>query len=306
MKYIYYKDKMNGVLLLDKPKGISSNRALQKIKQIFNVKKAGYVGTLDPIATGMLPICFGEATKISQYLSNTDKRYHVNVLLGQRTDTYDANGRIINNRPVNFNHFKLKKVLQEFIGKIKQIPPMYSAIRYHSRRLYEYARKNMVVSRKERYIMIYKLNILSLKENKLELDIHCSKGTYIRTIIDDLGEKLGCGAHVTDLRRLQVGSCPISKMINIDDIINISSNFVLNNLLIPINRIISFLPEINLLNANYFKNGQPVVWSTKELSNYSGLVRVTEGKEKKFIGIAEINNIGLLIPRRLVSSNSVI
>ncbi|WWO99670.1 MAG: tRNA pseudouridine(55) synthase TruB [Candidatus Dasytiphilus stammeri] len=239
---------INGILLLDKPSGISSNFALQKVKKILKLKKAGYIGTLDPIATGMLPICLGKATKLAQYLVNKDKRYYVTAKLGQRTDTLDCQGKIISENPVIINNSKLKNILNSFLGKIKQIPPMYSAIKLHNRPLYEYARKGIIISRKPRDIIIHNLRLINLTQNELALEVHCSKGTYIRSIIDDLGEKLGCGAHVTELRRLQVGSCPINYMVTIEKLTAITTNMIneqinkkIFSILMPLNMSVDLL-----------------------------------------------------------------
>ncbi|WWO99046.1 MAG: tRNA pseudouridine(55) synthase TruB [Candidatus Dasytiphilus stammeri] len=306
---VSYGKKINGVLLLDKPSGISSNMALQQVKQIFNAKKAGYIGTLDPLATGMLPVCFGEATKLAQYLLDSDKRYRVTAKLGQRTNTYDAHGIVINERPININTSILQDTLQYFRGKIKQIPPMYSAIKYKSKPLYKYARQGIAVSRQARYIMIYDLQFICLEGNQLQLEIHCSKGTYVRTLIDDLGEKLGCGAHVIALRRLNVADYSIDRMITLNQLKTIKDPSLkpdedaasisnLLALLMPIESIVSILPEINLISviANDIKQGKKIFIPKL---HFTGLVRVTEGKERRFFGLAEINN-GFIQPRRLL------
>ena len=204
---------INGVLLLDKPQGMSSNDALQKVKRIYNANRAGHTGALDPLATGMLPICLGEATKFSQYLLDSDKRYRVIARLGQRTDTSDADGQIVEERPVTFSAEQLAAALDTFRGDIEQIPSMYSALKYQGKKLYEYARQGIEVPREARPITVYELLFIRHEGNELELEIHCSKGTYIRTIIDDLGEKLGCGAHVIYLRRLAVSKYPVERMV---------------------------------------------------------------------------------------------
>ncbi|WWO98647.1 MAG: tRNA pseudouridine(55) synthase TruB [Candidatus Dasytiphilus stammeri] len=303
-------NQVNGFLLLDKPSGISSNLALQKVKKILKVKKAGYIGTLDPIATGMLPICLGKATKFAQYLVNSDKHYYVRAKLGERTDTLDCQGKIISESPViNISTFKLKDLLKDFVGKIKQIPPMYSAIKFHNHPLYHYARKGIVVSRKARYIIIHNLELIDFITNELVLKVHCSKGTYIRTLIDDLGEKLGCGAHVIELRRLQIDSYPLDKMISIEKLsklinpnmmITTEVNNKLNSILTPIESLVSSFPEIHLVNVTTTNLKKGVSIDLIMKSSLSGVVRVTQGKEKKLMGIAEINNKGLLISYRLV------
>ncbi|EBY6507185.1 tRNA pseudouridine(55) synthase TruB, partial [Salmonella enterica subsp. enterica serovar Agama] len=207
---------IHGVLLLDKPQGMSSNDVLQKVKRIYNANRAGHTGALDPLATGMLPICLGEATKFSQYLLDSDKRYRVIARLGQRTDTSDADGQIVQERPVTFSAEQLASALETFRGDIEQIPSMYSALKYQGKKLYEYARQGIEVPREARPITVYELLFIRHEGNELELEVHCSKGTYIRTIIDDLGEKLGCGAHVTYLRRLTVSKYPVDRMVTLE------------------------------------------------------------------------------------------
>ncbi|MBS0849629.1 tRNA pseudouridine(55) synthase TruB [Citrobacter sp. JGM124] len=299
---------IHGVLLLDKPQGLSSNDALQKVKRIYNANRAGHTGALDPLATGMLPICLGEATKFSQYLLDSDKRYRVIARLGQRTDTSDADGQIVEERPVTFSSEQLATALDSFRGETQQIPSMYSALKYQGKPLYEYARQGIAVPRESRSIIVYELLFLRHEGNELELEIHCSKGTYIRTIIDDLGEKLGCGAHVTFLRRLAVSKYPVERMVTLEQLNDllvqaetegIAPADLLDPLLMPMDSPAEDFPRVNLLPdvAVYFKNGQPVRVSG---APQAGLVRVTEGEEQKFIGMAEIIDDGRVAPRRLV------
>lgn len=301
---------IHGVLLLDKPQGLSSNDALQKVKRIFRANKAGHTGALDPLATGMLPICLGEATKFSQYLLDADKRYRVIARLGQRTDTSDADGQIISERPINFDQAQLDEALESFRGETQQVPSMYSALKYQGRPLYEYARQGVEVPREARSITVHELQFIRWQDNELELEIHCSKGTYIRTIIDDLGEKLGCGAHVIMLRRLQVARYPIEKMITLERLYELQgepgdltedAQAQLDALLMPMDSPAEDYPEVNLseITAGYFKQGQPVQASGTGTPR-SGLVRVTEGDARKFIGMAEIADDGRVAPRRLV------
>lgn len=301
---------IHGVLLLDKPQGLSSNDALQKVKRIFRANKAGHTGALDPLATGMLPICLGEATKFSQYLLDADKRYRVIARLGQRTDTSDADGQIISERPITFDQAQLDEALESFRGETQQVPSMYSALKYQGRPLYEYARQGVEVPREARSITVHELQFIRWQGNELELEIHCSKGTYIRTIIDDLGEKLGCGAHVIMLRRLQVARYPIEKMITLERLYELQgesgdltedAQAQLDALLMPMDSPAEDYPEVNLseITAGYFKQGQPVQASGTGTPR-SGLVRVTEGDARKFIGMAEIADDGRVAPRRLV------
>ena len=273
---------INGVLLLDKPQGMSSNDALQKVKRIYNANRAGHTGALDPLATGMLPICLGEATKFSQYLLDSDKRYRVIARLAAALDT--------------------------FRGDIEQIPSMYSALKYQGKKLYEYARQGIEVPREARPITVYELLFIRHEGNELELEIHCSKGTYIRTIIDDLGEKLGCGAHVIYLRRLAVSKYPVERMVTLEHLRelveqaeqqDIPAAELLDPLLMPMDSPASDYPVVNLplTSSVYFKNGNPVRTSGAPLE---GLVRVTEGENGKFIGMGEIDDEGRVAPRRLV------
>ncbi|WP_263753885.1 tRNA pseudouridine(55) synthase TruB [Kosakonia cowanii] len=299
---------VHGVLLLDKQQGASSNDVLQKVKRLYNANRAGHTGALDPLATGMLPICLGEATKFSQYLLDSDKRYRVIARLGQRTDTSDADGQVVEESPVTFTAAELASALESFRGNTQQIPSMYSALKYQGKKLYEYARQGIEVPREARPITVYELLFIRHEGDELELEIHCSKGTYIRTIIDDLGEKLGCGAHVIYLRRLAVSRYPIERMITLEQLQalvqqaeqqEIPAAELLDPLLMPMDSPASDFPVVNIptVVAAYFKNGQPVRASTTPAE---GLVRVTEGEEGKFIGMGEIDDQGRVAPRRLV------
>ncbi|MEQ9946610.1 tRNA pseudouridine(55) synthase TruB [Pectobacterium aroidearum] len=299
---------IHGVLLLDKPQGVSSNDVLQKVKRIFNANRAGHTGALDPLATGMLPICLGEATKFSQYLLDSDKRYRVIARLGQRTDTSDADGNVIEERAIGFSATELDQALEGFRGTTQQVPSMYSALKYQGRKLYEYARQGLTVPREAREITVYELQFIRWEGDELELEIHCSKGTYIRTIIDDLGEKLGCGAHVIYLRRLQVATYPIERMVTLEQLAalveqaqaqELLPSLSLDPLLMPMESPVIDFPEVNLtpVVAGYLKLGQPVQAANTPLN---GMVRITEGDAHKFIGMGEIDSDGRVAPRRLV------
>ena len=299
---------IHGVLLLDKPQGLSSNDALQKVKRLYNANRAGHTGALDPLATGMLPICLGEATKFSQFLLDSDKRYRVIARLGQRTDTSDADGQIVQERPVRFTQAKIDAALDSFRGDIKQVPSMYSALKYQGKKLYEYARQGIEVPREARSITVYDLQFIRWEGDELELEIHCSKGTYIRTITDDLGELLGCGAHVIYLRRLQVATYPIERMVTLEQLNElleqaqaqeVAPGELLDPLLMPMDSPVENYPEVNLLPvvAGYVKQGQPVQVAGAPAS---GMVRITEGEERKFIGVGDIADDGRVAPRRLV------
>lgn len=299
---------INGVLLLDKPQGCSSNEVLQQVKRLFNANKAGHTGALDPLATGMLPICLGEATKFSQFLLDADKRYRVVAQLGQRTTTSDADGEVVSIRDITFTQTALMAALQRFRGQIQQIPSLYSALKYRGKPLYEYARQGLEVPREARDIIIYGLQLVRWEGNKLELMVHCSKGTYIRTIIDDLGEILGCGAHVIYLRRIQVSHYSAEQMVTLAQLQQMQSDaqeqaldprMVLDSLLLPMDSSVSSLLEINLSTVvgSYFLQGQSV--QAIGLPG-SGLVRISIGETRRFIGVGEVDKQGRVAPRRLI------
>ena len=288
---------VHGVLLLDKPQGMTSNDALQKVKRLFNAKKAGHTGALDPLATGMLPICFGEATKFSQYLLDSDKRYRVIAKLGQRTDTSDADGQVICTKPVNITQSQIDEVLTHFRGDILQVPTMFSALKYQGKPLYEYARQGIVIEREARPITVYENQFIQydLAKHELTLEVHCSKGTYIRTIIDDLGELLGCGAHVIYLRRLQVSNYPIDKMISLDELQNIGEK---EPLLMPVDSPLQANGKV-VLSESQGKDillGRTV--TVESNVTVETLVRIY--KEQQFIG-AGTQIFNKLSPKRLIS-----
>lgn len=297
---------INGILLLDKPPGFSSNDVLQKIKRLFGANRAGHTGALDPLATGMLPICLGEATKFSQFLLNADKHYHVIARLGQRTDTSDAAGKLLDEKEIKFTQAQLDNALESLRGESLQIPSMYSALKYQGRPLYDYARRGIEVERETRAISIFDLQFIRWQGHDLELQIHCSKGTYIRTLIDDLGELLGCGAHVSQLRRLQVATYPPERMLTLTQLNTIVESIpsspypMLDPLLLPMDSAVVNFPEVNLLPmvAAYLKQGQPVQVSSAPVE---GMVRITEGEGRHFIGIGIIDDDGRVAPKRLVN-----
>ncbi|TBL54385.1 tRNA pseudouridine(55) synthase TruB [Obesumbacterium proteus] len=304
---------INGVLLLDKHQGLSSNDVLQKVKRIYNANKAGHTGALDPLATGMLPICLGESTKFSQFLLDADKRYRVIARLGQRTNTSDADGEVVQERPVEFTQEQLDAALEQFRGDSQQIPSMYSALKHQGKPLYEYARQGIDVPREARDITVYELQFIRWEGDELELEIHCSKGTYIRTIIDDLGEVLGCGAHVIYLRRVQVSNYPSERMISLEQLqqmvaaaeeAGVEPRTVLDPLLLPMDTAASHLPEINLTDvvAAYVLQGQPVQVQGLPAE---GMVRINVGEKRRFIGVGEVDDQGRLAPRRLVVEERV-
>ncbi|HIF5943880.1 TPA: tRNA pseudouridine(55) synthase TruB [Vibrio parahaemolyticus] len=299
---------VNGVILLDKPTGISSNDALQKVKRIYFAEKAGHTGALDPLATGMLPICLGEATKFSQFLLDSDKRYRVIAKLGERTNTSDSDGEVVETRPVDVTLEKLEACIEKFRGESDQVPSMFSALKYQGKPLYEYARKGIEVPRESRKITVYEIILHRFEGDEVEMEVHCSKGTYIRTIVDDLGEMLGCGAHVTMLRRTAVAKYPYEKMVTLEQLNElleqahreeIAPRELLDPLLMPMDTAVEDLPEVNLIPelADMVQHGQPVqVLGAPE----QGSLRLTMGEERLFIGVGEMNDDGKIAPKRLV------
>ncbi|MEI6898097.1 MAG: tRNA pseudouridine(55) synthase TruB [Psychromonas sp.] len=300
---------INGVLLLDKPTDISSNHALQRVKRIFFANKAGHTGALDPLATGMLPICLGEATKFSQFLLDSDKRYIVTAKLGVRTDTSDSQGDVVCEKPVSVTQAQLDVAIDTFRGDIMQIPSMYSALKFEGKPLYKYAREGITIDRPARPISVYEINQLRFEGDEIDLDIHVSKGTYIRTIVDDLGELLGCGAHVSMLRRTQVADYPYENMVTINQLDrlieqakeqDISPYELLDPLLLAMDTAVKNYPEVNISAAmgDYILHGQPVqIFGAPD----DTLVRITVGETHTFIGMGQMNDDGLIAPKRLVN-----
>lgn len=291
---------VHGVILLDKPLHMSSNHALQKVKRLFDAQKAGHTGSLDPLATGMLPICLGEATKISAFLLDADKTYRFKCQLGSRTATADAEGEVIESRP--FEHITLddvKNVLPRFTGDIEQIPPMYSALKKDGQRLYELARQGLEVERKPRPVTIYRLEILDFQQGELELEVQCSKGTYVRTLAEDIGQALGCGAYVSQLRRLTVG--PYSgDMVSLEQLEKLADQGfeALDAELLDLDSGIIDWPEVRLDadSAFYVKQGQPVQVSRAPTE---GWVRIYD--DQGFLGLGEIMDDGRVAPRRMMN-----
>ncbi len=289
---------IHGVLLLDKPVGFTSNDALQKAKNLLNASKGGHTGSLDPIATGLLPLCFGDATRLSQFLLDADKRYWTVFRLGADTTTYDSEGTVTQTRPVNVTHADMARILADFMGTITQIPPMYSAIKRGGQPLYKLARAGQVVEREPREITVHGLKLLNLEGDRLELEIHCSKGTYIRTLAHDIGEALGCGAHVIELRRLSVGGLYIEQAITMSELEALANPEERAQKLLPLDAVLSGIPDIHLtpLAAHYLRQGQPV---SLQHGRKPGWVRLYEG-ESRFLGLGQVMDDGRVAPRRLL------
>ena len=293
---------IHGVFLLDKPQGMSSNDIMQKVKRIFQANKAGHTGALDPLATGMLPICLGEATKFSQFLLEADKRYLVTAKLGERTDTSDAEGQIVETRDVNVKTSEILTALEQFRGDILQVPTMFSALKHNGKSLYEYARQGITVEREARPITIFELNFIEYNAPYLTLEVHCSKGTYIRTLVDDLGEVLGCGAHVTMLRRTAVADYPTEKMLDWNALQALAESQDLSSLdalLLPMDTAVAKLPALTL-NESQTQGigfGQRIKFDNP--NRLQGQVRLFS-HENRFLGVAVIDENNVIRPQRLV------
>jgi tRNA pseudouridine55 synthase len=297
------KRAVNGILLLDKALGISSNKALQQVKYLYAAQKAGHTGSLDPLASGMLPICFGEATKFSHYLLNADKHYHVKAKLGIKTTTGDAEGEVISCCvPNQFNKEQLEHKLHPFRGKQQQIPSMFSALKHQGQPLYKLARMGMEVERQARSIEVFSLQLLDYQLDEMSLLVHCSKGTYIRNLVEDIGEALGCGAHVTMLRRLQVNGYPTAMMktqAELEQQHAIAGIEGLASMLLPVDYPVQHWPAIQLSDslAFYLKRGQAVALEQAYEQTWARIFAPND----IFLGIGEVIAENKLVPKRLLN-----
>lgn len=293
---------VNGVLLLDKPLGFSSNKALQKIRHLFCAKKAGHTGSLDPLATGVLPICFGDATKFSQYLLNSNKSYQVVGQLGSTTSTGDKEGEILSRTESQVNQRALLLTLEKFRGHIQQVPPMYSALKHKGQPLYKLARAGKDVIRAPRAVCIDVLQLLtfSFESQTFQLQVTCSKGTYIRSLVEDIGQALGVGAHVMDLRRTAVDDFDIGQTYSMDYLMDVGKPEELLTLLLPMDICVAALPEIKLdkIQSQQFTFGQKI-----------SIERLGKGDEWRvydptcrFIGVGLLSETGILSPKRLIAT----
>jgi len=291
---------IDGVLLLDKPIGLTSNQALQRVKRLFDARKAGHTGSLDPLASGLLPVCLGQATKVSGFLLDARKQYQVTARLGQRTDTGDADGQVVEEQPVPpLDAAAVKRVLAQFAGLQKQVPPMYSAIKHQGQRLYKLARRGIEIERQPRQIEIYGLELLSLEADALELDVACSKGTYVRTLIEDIARALGTVAHVTVLRRLGVGPYAEGPMYKLEELEALAEQGMerLDEVLLPVDSALDHWPSVELGadSAYYLMQGQAVMAPG---APSSGKVRLYD-EGHGFLGIGEVKLDGRVAPTRL-------
>lgn len=295
---------IDGVLIFDKPLGMTSNAALQKVRWLFNAAKGGHTGSLDPLASGVLPLCLGEATKFSQYLLDADKAYITEARLGMTTTTGDAEGDVLQTRPVNVTLADVEALLPQFTGPIEQIPPMYSALKHEGQPLYKLARAGETVERKARSVTINKLSILSLEGDRLRLEVHCTKGTYIRTLVEDLAEALGCGAHVSELRRIQAGPFDLSQSVTLETLEALHAeggHEALDHLLLPSDSGLEDWPAVELTEqtAYYLNHGQAVMVPG---SPAFGMVRLRD-QTGQFIGIGEVTDDARVAPKRLMRFN---
>ncbi|HDR1285619.1 tRNA pseudouridine(55) synthase TruB [Pasteurella multocida] len=294
---------INGVFLLDKPQGMSSNDIMQKVKRVFQANKAGHTGALDPLATGMLPICLGEATKFSQFLLDADKRYQVTAKLGERTDTSDAEGQVVETRDVQVDVQDILAALPHFRGELMQVPTMFSALKHQGKPLYEYARAGITVEREARPITIFDLQFIAYDAPYLTLEVHCSKGTYIRTLVDDLGEYLGCGAHVTVLRRTAVANYPVEAMMDWDTLQVLAAQqdlALLDQHLLPTDSAVSVLPALHLNQeqSKAISFGQRVKFDNP--TQLTGQVRLFSDTQQ-FLGVALLDEHNVIRPQRLIT-----
>lgn len=293
--------QIDGVLLVDKPYSISSNGALQKARWLLNAAKAGHTGVLDPLATGLLPVCLGEATKFSSYLLDADKGYRATICFGKVTTTGDIEGEVVIERPVAVSHQQLLDVMAQFTGPISQVPPMYSALKHQGKPLYEYARQGIEIPREARHVTIHAFELVSFDGLEAVVDVVCSKGTYIRTLAADVGEVLGCGAHLTALRRTATAGFKLDETYTLDYLESLSMD-EREALLMPADVLVAhldnvYLPEVEVVR---FLHGQAVRFPEKceKIARF----RVYDVNSRKFLGLAESREDGMLYPVRLLAS----
>jgi len=295
------RDLVNGVLLLDKPVGFSSNDALIKAKRVLNAKKAGHTGTLDPFATGLLPLCFGEATKFSQDLLESDKTYLATVHLGITTTTGDTEGEVVETKPVDVTLDQIEAALARYRGPILQTPPMYSALKRDGKALYEYAREGIVLEREARPVTIHALTLVAYDAPFLKIAVTCSKGTYVRVLGEDIGAALGCGAHLNALRRTEVGPLTIEGMITLDDLLAHPDPL---SLLQPVDALLSSFPALELTPelARRFLQGQRLALGKEDIvvPEQQGRVRIYHAGS--LLGTGILGEYAILAPERLIST----
>jgi len=295
---------VNGILLLDKDIGLTSNAALQKVKRLYQAAKAGHTGSLDPLASGLLPLCLGEATKLSSFLLDADKAYTGVCKLGVKTTTADAEGEVVATRPVPaLSEAQLREVLEHYVGDIEQVPPMHSAIKVQGQPLYKLAHQGIVVERQPRSVRIHSLQLTRFDGDEFAFELHCSKGTYVRTLVEDIGEELGCGAHLSALRRTEVGPFSLDHAVTLESLEQIAAEDGLAGLdaqLIPMDQALETWPAVHLSenSAYYVRQGQPVQVAR---APSSGWVRLFADNDH-FLGVGQILDDGRVAPKRLVNT----
>jgi tRNA pseudouridine55 synthase len=294
---------LTGIVLLDKPVGVGSTEVLQRVKNLFQARKAGHTGSLDRLASGLLPLCFGEATKISGFLLDADKRYRSTFRLGVVTSTGDAEGEVIEQQePPRLDEGTIHRVLAEFNGDIEQIPPMHSAIKHQGQRLYKLAHQGLTVERQPRTVTIYRLDLLAHGDGRLDVEVECSKGTYIRTLAEDIGKRLGCGASVETLHRFGAGPFDGADMVPLTELMARAERGLdaLDEVLLPIEAAVAHWPGVSLPDAvaYYLRRGQPVLVPHAPTE---GWVRIFAGGDR-FVGVGEVLDDGRVAPRRLMNA----
>lgn len=309
---------VDGVLLLHKPTGMTSNRALQIAKRLYFAEKAGHTGSLDPLATGVLPLCFGEATKFSQFLLDADKRYRSTFRLGVRTATSDADGEVLEEVSTEgISRAQVEQALQAFVGEIQQVPSMYSALKHEGQPLYKMARQGVEIERKPRQVMVFALTVLDFRPGlaaEVDVDVHCSKGTYIRSIAEDLGAALGCGAHVKTLHRSGAGAFDEARTVTLDALESAYEQGgypALDALLLPPDSPVASLPALELPEQSgfYFRQGNPVMDpQVYRIGDQGDIVRVflsaSAEQPARFLGLGELTEDGRVAPKRIIANRS--
>ena len=291
---------MNGFLLIDKPSGRSSASCVYSLRKILKIKKIGHCGTLDPLATGVLPLCIGEATKFSNYISDQSKEYEVEILFGLQTSTGDLEGEEIYKKPFKLSKNALMKSLKKFQGVHQQVPPMFSAIKYKGKPLYSWVRKGVYFSRQSREVRIFDTELLFCQGDKAKIRVSCSKGTYIRALIEDLGEDLSTGATVIDLRRTRVGDVTKDNLVDLESV-DIEE---CRNALVSYDTLLRHIPEIHLdkIDTKKIRNGQLVDYNARQ--DIKGIVRIYADKGL-FVGIGSIDSSNIVSAKRLLSNPSI-
>ena len=295
---VHYRD-IDGVLILDKPTGCSSNQALQQVRRLFRARKAGHCGSLDPLATGVLPLCLGQATRFSGYLLGASKTYRASARLGQTTTTGDAEGEVLDSRPVEVTRARVEAVLAQFRGSIEQVPPMYSAIRHEGKRLYQLAREGLQVEREPRRVEIRALELVSLDGERFDFEVCCSKGTYVRTLAEDIGNALGCGAHLSALRRTAVGRLTLRDALDMERL-TLADEDGLDSLLQPVSAALGQFAELRLdaESSRDIGHGRRVKLAPDAAA---GLYRLVSA-EGLFIGLGEVDADAELSAKRLMNT----